>query len=57
MDLKKEKNLGHQKGKEEGIKENQIQVVKAMIKKNIDIDTISEITGLTKEEIENIVKN
>ena len=40
--------------KEEGIKQTQIKVVKAMLKKNMDINEISEITGLIKEEIEKI---
>ena len=53
MDFKREKKFGIKKGEQK----NQIKVVKAMLKKNMDIGTISEITGLSKEEIENISKN
>ena len=50
---------GHQKGLEQGIKEGLEQgikeektnIAKKMIKENIETETISKITGLTKEEI------
>jgi len=44
------------RGREEGIQTNKIETAKKMLAKNVDIDFISEITGLTKEEIENIKK-
>ena len=44
-------NKGHEKGIEQGIKQNNIDVAKKMLDKNLDITTIEEITGLTKEEI------
>ena len=56
MDLKREKKFGIKKGEKLGEQKNQIKVVKAMLKENIDIDIISKVTGLTKEEIENISK-
>ncbi len=40
--------------KEEGKKEKQLEVAKKMKAKDMDIDTIIEITGLTKEEIEKL---
>ena len=40
--------------KREGIKEGKKQDAKKMLAKKIDINTIIEITGLTKEEIENL---
>ena len=40
--------------REEGIKEKQMEVVKAMLKENASIDFISKVTGLSKEEIEKI---
>ena len=43
-----------QKGREQGIKNRNIEIAKNMIKENIDIDIISKITGLTKEEIEKL---
>lgn len=49
---------GEIKGREEGIKEgekkNQLETAKKMKEKDMDIDTIIEITGLTKEEIEKL---
>ena len=45
---------GEIKGRETGIKENQIEVAKKMKEKNIDINIIEEITKLTKEEIEKL---
>lgn len=45
---------GEIKGREEGIKEKQIEVAKRMKAKNMDIDIIIEITELTKEEIEKL---
>ena len=44
-------------GKEEGVKENTIEMVKKMFKENIDISTISRVSGLSKEEIEKIKEN
>ena len=44
------------RGRIEGIQTNKIETAKKMLAKNVDIDFISEITGLTKEEIENIKK-
>lgn len=40
--------------KEEGKKEKQLETAKKMKAKDMDIDTIIEITGLTKEEIEKL---
>ena len=49
---------GMEKGKLEGIKEGrhaeQISMAKSMKSKNIDINLISEITGLTIEELEKL---
>ncbi|MDO6994161.1 Rpn family recombination-promoting nuclease/putative transposase [Brachyspira innocens] len=45
---------GIEKGKEEGIKETQISMAKNMKNKNIDISLISELTGLSIEEIEKL---
>ena len=43
-------------GRIEGAKENSIEIAKEMIKKGLDINLISEVTKLSKEEIEKIVK-
>ena len=41
-------------GFDKGVKSASMKIVKKMKEKNIDINTISEVTGLTIEEIENI---
>ena len=49
---------GLEEGREDGIKEGakleKLEIAKNMLKKGIDIQTIEEITGLTKEEIEKL---
>ena len=45
---------GIEKGIEKGKKEGIIKIAKAMLEKNIPIETIMEITELTKEEIEKL---
>ena len=56
--LEEERRLGieegFKKGIEQGIKENQILTVKNMKNRNIDIALISDITGLSIEEIEKL---
>ena len=41
-------------GKEKGKIEEKIKTAKKMLEKGIDIETIIEITSLSKEEIENL---
>ena len=48
------KNEGESVGKKEGIKEGKIEIAKNMLLKNIDINTISDCTGLTIKEIKEI---
>lgn len=50
------KSYGISIGRKEGEEKAKCQMVKSMLKKNIDINDIVEITGLTKEEIEKIDK-
>ena len=45
---------GIEQGIEKGIKENQILVAKNMKNKNMDIELISELTGLDIKEIEKL---
>ena len=55
---------GHKVGKEEGLKEgrekgakqNSCDIAKRMLEKGIDIETISELTGLTAEEVSRLKK-
>ena len=57
--LKEGREEGHKEGKEEGIKEGReegakqksFDIAKRMLEKGIDIETISELTGLTEKEI------
>ena len=48
---------GKKQGKEEGIKQGKIENAKKMIEKGFNIEDIIEITELSKEEIENMIKN
>jgi len=50
-------NQGISQGISQGAKQNKIEVVLNMLKKKIDLKTISEIVGLSKKEIENISKS
>ncbi len=57
--LKEGHKKGHKEGKEEGLKEgraegakqNSFDIAKRMLEKGIDIETISELTGLTAEDV------
>lgn len=42
---------GLKQGIQEGIKEEKVNIAKNMLNKNMDISTIIEITGLSKEYI------
>ena len=44
-------------GKAEGTKEKTIEIARNMLKKKMGIKDISEITGLTEEEIKSLIKN
>lgn len=59
--LKQGKGEGLKQGKEEGLKqgekEEKIRTTKKLIEKNMPIEQIEEITGLTKEEILKIKDN
>ena len=52
--IKKGKLEGIKEGKLEGIKEGQISMAKSMKTKNLDINLISEITGLSIDEIKKL---
>ncbi|MBD9293260.1 MAG: hypothetical protein EGS78_01410, partial [Bacteroidales bacterium] len=42
---------GLKEGHEKGAKQNSCDIAKRMLEKGIDIETISELTGLTAEEV------
>ena len=46
---------GRAEGRALGEKETNLKIVKKMLEKKMDIDLISELTGLTKEEIESLL--
>ncbi|MDR1140023.1 MAG: hypothetical protein LBJ80_02720, partial [Rickettsiales bacterium] len=67
MDLRKEEGILAQKlddatekgikiGKEEGREEGKIEVAKAMLADNVDVNTIVKFTGLSISEIERIAR-
>ena len=49
--IKEGKEKGLKEGREEGAKRNSCDIAKRMLEKGIDIETISELTGLTEKEI------
>ncbi len=46
--------IGERRGIEQGISQTQREVAEAMLQENLDIEMISRITKLSKEEIEEI---
>jgi len=52
--LEEGKKEGLEEGLKEGKKESAIEIAKAMLDKKFEVKTISEITNLSKEEIENL---
>ena len=43
--------VGKEEGRAEGAKQKSFDIATRMLKKKIDIETISELTGLTAEEV------
>ena len=52
-----EKQVMLDDAREEGIEQNIQKTIKLMIENNIELETISKITGKTKDEIKEISKN
>ena len=48
---KEGKEEGRKEGREEGAKQKSFDIAKRMLEKGIDIEIISELTGLTEKEI------
>ena len=53
----KAREEGEEKGREKGEKKSKSEIAKKLLAKKMPIDEIIEITELTKEEIEKIVKD
>ena len=49
--LQEGKEEGIKEGREEGAKKKSFDIAKRMLEKGIDVETISELTGLTEKEI------
>jgi len=45
---------GTKQGLEQGSRQEKIEIAKNMLNENMDIEIISKVTGLTKEEIETL---
>ena len=54
IDVAEARKEGIEHGRKEATSESKIEIAKNMLNLNIDIDTISKSTGLTKEEIEGL---
>ena len=52
--LNRELKLRHNEGLREGFKEGLLKVAKNLLKKNVDISEIKELTGLSEDEIQKI---
>ena len=50
------RETGREEGREEGAKQKIFDIAKRMLEKGIDIETISELTGLTAEEVSRLKK-
>ena len=48
---------GRQEGMQQGRQERNYEVVSNMLKKNTDVDFISEVTGMSVKEIKKLKKN
>ena len=53
-ELEGAKKAGIEEDKNAGIKETKLEIAKNMLKKKMSIEDISEITGLTKEDIQKL---
>ena len=51
-----EKKMAYEEGVEQGTKQNKLEIAKNMLKKNMDIDTISELTGLDINTLQKLSK-
>ena len=52
--LEEGRKEGKKEGEKAGAKKKQLEIAKMMKNKGMDVDTIVEITGLSKEEIEKL---
>ena len=55
--IKEGREEGIKEGIKEGAKQERLEIAKNMLRKELDIQTIKDTTGLTKEEIEKLKEN
>ena len=48
---------GYDKGLKDGIIQEKREIVKRLLENEVSLEQIEKITGLSKEELENIIKN
>ena len=48
---------GFENGVSQGIKQRNMEIAKSMLQENMSLEIIQKITGLTKEEIENLAND
>ena len=49
-------NTGMRTAREEGAKLEKLEIAKNMLEEKVDIQIIAKVTGLTKEEIDKLIK-
>ena len=54
MDQQAIQQYGYEQGIEQGVKQTKLDIAKKLLSKNMPIENIVELTGLTKEEIEKL---
>ena len=57
MDQTSMKNYAYNEGIEAGIKQNQIEIIKKMIKKKLNINTISDLTDIPVEKVNKLISS
>ena len=57
MDQTSMKNYAYNEGIEAGIKQNQIEIIKKMVKKKLNINTISDLTDIPVEEVNKLISS
>ena len=53
--MKKAKNLALKRAKRSGIEEGKLSIIRNLLNSGMKLDEISNVTGLSKEEIEELL--
>ena len=54
---KRDEHAIYSKGVDDGIEEEKIQIAKKMLKEKVSIEFIIKVTGLSKEEVEQLISD